>query len=80
MRILPTSTLGRTAVILDGVALLVLLALGVVGTPVIAVTVAAVLALVAIIGGDRAPLAWVALGLAALVLLLPIAELIGLIE
>lgn len=80
MRILPISALGRVAVALDAVALVVLVVLGIVGTPLIAVTVGAVLALVAVIRGERALLAWVALALIVVPLLLPVAEITGLIE
>lgn len=80
MRILPISALGRVAVALDAVALVVLVVLGIVGTPLIAVTAGAVLALVAVIRGERALLAWVALSLIVVPLLLPVAEITGLIE
>lgn len=80
MRILPVSGLARVAVALDAIAVIVLVAFGIVGLPLVAVVAGAVLALVAIVRGERALLAWVALGLLVTPLLLPIAEIAGWIE
>lgn len=80
MRVVPVSGLARIALALDALALLVLVAFRIVGLPLVAVVVGAVLALVAIIRGERALLAWVALGLLVTPLLLPVAEIAGWIE